>query len=362
MDITYDTLSDSSCRTYLIHDEKSNEAILVDPLMDFVDYYVWHLDLNGLTLTHVIDTHTHADHISGSAALQERTRCEYVMHRSSRVLGVTWRLDEGMHRLGDIPLGVMHTPGHTKDSLCLVFPDRIFVGDLLFLDAGGAGRLDLPGGDAGEHWDSIQRILGLPERLIIYPAHDYRDCIPSSIKVQKARNAFLTPRTRDEYLAFAKGLSYGPAQWMHDVLRLNTKCVLADLLAYVPPQSGNCCENVCEGNTIADGTSAEKSVAHISASELRSRYQNQNVSVPILVDVRESDELVGDLQAMPDIIHIPIGQIIERIDELATYKQKPIVMICRSGTRALRAACILIQAGFTDVCVLDGGMLAWVGK
>ncbi|TSC68433.1 MAG: Uncharacterized protein G01um101466_458 [Parcubacteria group bacterium Gr01-1014_66] len=360
MDIVYDALNDSSCRTYVIHDKQSHEAILVDPVMDFVDFYLWHLNLNGLTLTHVVDTHTHADHISGSAALKELSRCEYVMHRSSRVSGVTWRLDEGMHRLGDIPVGVMHTPGHTKDSLCLVFPDRIFVGDLLFLDEGGAGRLDLPGGDAGEHWDSLQRILGLPERLIVFPAHDYRHCVPSSIGVQKTRNVFLTPRTRDEYLVFAKSLGYGPAEWMRDVVRLNEACCLADLQAYVPPQSGNCCENSCESSTTTGDTALETSIPHISASELRARCQGS--PVPILVDVRENDELVGDLPALSNIIHIPVGQISERIDELAVYKQKSIVMICRSGKRALRAALVLTETGFTDVSVLAGGMLAWVQK
>lgn len=360
MNIIYEELNGRSCRTYLIHDEKSCEAILIDPIMDFVDSYVRHIDLAGLKLTHIFDTHTHADHISGSTALRERIGCEYVMHRSSKVAGVTWQLDEGMHRLGSIPLGVMHTPGHTKDSVSLVFPDRIFVGDLLFLDGGGAGRLDLPGGDAGEHWDSLQRILGLPEHMIIYPAHDYRNCVPSSIAVQKTRNVFLSPRTRNEYLAFAKALGYGPAEWMRDVLRLNEACCLADLHAYVPPQSGNCCENVCESSVTTNNISAEHNVGYISAQEFHARCQS--VSAPVLVDVRECDELVGDLPALPDIIHIPVGQIAERIDELAVHKQKQIVMICRSGKRALRAALVLTQADFTDVCVLEGGMLAWVGK
>lgn len=360
MNIVYEELNGRSCRTYLIHDEKSCEAILVDPVNDFVDSYLWHIDLAGLTLTHVFDTHTHADHISGSTALRERIGCEYVMHRSSKVAGVTWRLDEGMHRLGSIPLGVMHTPGHTKDSVSLIFPDRIFVGDLLFLEGGGAGRLDLPGGDAGDHWDSLQRILGLPERLIVYPAHDYRNCEPSDIGVQKSRNIFLAPRTKNAYLAFAKTLGYGPAEWMRDVLRLNEACCLADLYAYIPPRSENCCENVCESSGSIDDTAVENSVPHISAQELRARCQIPFAQ--ILVDVRESDELVGDLPALLGIIHIPVGQMRDRIDELTAYKKKSIVMICRSGKRALQAALVLTQAGFTDVCVLEGGMLAWVRK
>ncbi len=360
MDTVYEELNGRSCRTYVIHDKQSQEAIIVDPVMDFVDFYMRHLDVRRLVLTHVIDTHTHADHISGSTALRYQTGCEYIMHRSSKVSGVTWRLDEGMHRLGDIPLGVMHTPGHTKDSLCLVFSDRIFVGDLLFLDAGGAGRLDLPGSNAGEHWDSLQRILGLPEHLIVYPAHDYRNCVPSSIGLQKTRNAFLASRTKDEYLVFIQGLGYGPAEWMRDVLLLNEACCLADLHAYVPPQSQNCCENVCESSATADGSSAENNIPHILASELRVRCQC--LSDLILVDVRESYELIGDLGAMPGSIHIPVGQITDRIDELVAYKERPIVMICRSGKRALQAALMLKETGFTDISVLEGGMLAWAGK
>lgn len=257
--------------------------------------------------------------------------------------------------MGAIPLRVMHTPGHTKDSVSLLLQDRIFVGDLLFLDDGGAGRLDLPGGDVGEHWDSLQRIMGLPDHVIVYPAHDYRSRAPSGIGIQKMRNPFLAPRTRDEYVAFAQTLRYGPAEWMRDVLRLNEECVIPALLAYVMPARGNACENVCESSAGQEDAMLS-SVPHISAEVFRAQLQSS--AVPALLDVREHDELVGDLPALPDVIHIPVGDIEQRMSELNEYRNSSLVVICRSGKRALRAASLLMQSGFTGVSVLSGGMLA----
>ena len=358
MDIIYKELNGRSCRTYLVYDKRSREAIIIDPVIDLVEDYLRILKQEELGLRVTIDTHTHADHLSGGIALKEQTHCDYLMHGSSRVSGITMGMREGSWYFGDVPLEVMHTPGHTKDSISLIFPDRIFVGDLLFLDEGGAGRLDLPGGDAGEHWESLQRILGLPDHLTVYPAHDYRNCTPSSIVAQKMRNQYLQPRTRDEYLAFAKSLRYGPAKWMEDVLRLNEECQISALRAYVVPNAGNTCENVCEGLPVNTVFSLDSVPAmHISAQELNTRLQSAHA--PVLLDVREADELAGELPALPGIIHIPVGDIVPRIHELISHKEESMVVICRSGKRALRAARMLIDWGFKNVCVLSGGMLAW---
>ena len=358
MNIIYKELNGRSCRTYLVYDDVSRDAILIDPIFGLVDHYLNVLEQMDLLLMYAIDTHTHADHLSGSGLLKEETGCCYLMHRSSNVSCVTSLVDECKCRLGSIPMHILHTPGHTKDSISLIFPNRIFVGDLLFLDEGGAGRLDLPGGDAGEHWDSLQRILGLPDHLIAYPAHDYRNRSASSIAVQKMRNQYLRPRTKDEYLAFAKTLHYGPAEWMKDVLQLNEECQTAALRAYIVPNAGNACENVCEGFA-ADPVSPLDSVPamHISVQEFDAQLQSEHV--PILLDVREAHELISELPALPGIIHIPVGEIAQRIHELISRKEESIVVICRSGTRALRAASTLIDWGFKHVCVLSGGMLAW---
>ena len=357
MPLIFTELNGRCCRTYLVYDDVSREAMLIDPIFELVENYLEMLDKTNLQLVNTIDTHTHADHVSGSVLLKEETGCDYMMHRSSKVSSLTSRLDEGQCSFGG---KIMHTPGHTKDSMSIVFPDCVFVGDLLFLDEGGAGRLDLPGGDAGEHWDSLQRILGLPEDLIMYPAHDYRGCVPTSIGVQKTRNQFLVPRSKVEYLAFTKNLRYGPAEWMKDVLRLNEECIIPNLRAYSVPAAGNACENICE-STSAD---ASRSIPHISVQEFNAQLNApyDRKSVPILLDVREADELIGDLPALPGIIHIPVGSIADRINELDIVKEKNIIVICRSGKRALAAAITLTDAGFSRISVLSGGMLAYVAE
>jgi len=348
-------LNGSSCRTYLLYHAVSREAILIDPLLDRVGEYVKAIEQTKLQLVYIIDTHTHADHLSGGTILKEHTGCDYVMYNTSNVSGVSLHLHEGLLcRLGRdyVNVRIYHTPGHTKDSVSIVLPDRIFVGDLLFLDEGGAGRLDLPGGDIEEHWDSLQRILGLSDQLVVYPAHDYRGCTPSTIAVQKIRNQYLASRTREEYVAFAKGLRYGPAEWMKRVLQLNEECSETAMRAFVMPNAGNACENVCEVSVAQDVAAPQ-----ISAQELQSRCQS--AYAPVLLDVREDGELIGDLPAFVGSIHIPVGEVIDRVHEIIVHKAKPIVVVCRSGKRAMRAAGMLVQWGFTHVSVLSGGMLAW---
>ncbi|MDP3779360.1 MAG: MBL fold metallo-hydrolase [bacterium] len=354
MSIVSVELNGRSCRTYLLYDDVSREAILIDPVIDLVEEYIKTIDQTKMALTHIVDTHTHADHLSGGSILKQHTGCDYVMYQSSNVSGVSWRLQEGTFcRLGRDRVIIYHTPGHTKDSVSLVLPDRVFVGDLLFLDEGGAGRLDLPGGNVEEHWDSLQRILGLSDHLVVYPAHDYRGCSPSTIAVQKMRNQYLQSRTREEYVAFAKTLRYGPAEWMRQVLQLNEECSEMRMRAYVMPNVGNACENVCESSA-----ANSISIPHISVVDFYAQYES---SVrPVLLDVREADELVGDLPALSGIIHIPVGSLERRIQELDLHREELVVVICRSGKRALRAASLLTQAGFSNVSVLSGGMLAWV--
>lgn len=132
-------LNPGPCRTYLIADEKSKEAVLVDPVLEHVQDYIKTIERQKLILTHVIDTHTHADHISGGASLKDQLDCEYVMHAKAPARCVTFHLTDGFEcRFGDIHVKVLSTPGHTKDSVTLLFPDLVLTGDVLFLDDAGA--------------------------------------------------------------------------------------------------------------------------------------------------------------------------------------------------------------------------------
>ena len=183
-------LNPHSCRSYLVGKNGSPEVMLIDPVLDHLDEYRELIEIENIKLLQVVDTHTHADHISGAPALKDITGCTYVMHTSAPSKCANYRVHDGdaWDCLG-VPVRIMHTPGHTGDSICLVFPDWILTGDTLFLDDGGAGRDDLPGGDPAMHWESLKRLATLDERLTVYPAHDYRGREPSPLSRHRPRRA-----------------------------------------------------------------------------------------------------------------------------------------------------------------------------
>jgi glyoxylase-like metal-dependent hydrolase (beta-lactamase superfamily II)/rhodanese-related sulfurtransferase len=353
MEIIFRQLNPHACRTYLVGTKGANEIVLIDPVLEHVKDYLELLDREKLQLTHVIDTHTHADHLSGGAALKDQTDCEYVMHTRAPAHCVSFHITDGFAwHLGDLPVKIMHTPGHTKDSVTLIFLDRILVGDVLFLDDGGAGRDDLPGGDPGEHWDSLQRILTLPDHLVVYPAHEYRNRQPSSLAEQKKRNPFLKPRSKEEYVKFLEDLKLGPADWMKDVLKANYACARDPHAAWIPVDAP-----ACEVKGTLAHSANDLQVATIPPQEVKRRLDEHKTLV--LLDVREEQELTGELGHLPGVKHIPIGSLTGRLWELEECKEADLVTICRSGGRAHSAAQILMQAGFKSVYVMAGGMTAW---
>lgn len=340
-----ESLNPGSCRTYLVG--KAREAALIDPAIDHVADYLALLDRRGLKLTHVIDTHTHADHISGSPSLVDRTGCAYVMHANAPARCVTQRVSDGDNvDAAGLQLKVMHTPGHTKDGICLVAGGTVLTGDTLFLDDGGAGRDDLPGGDPGEHYDSLQRILGLPDELIVYPGHDYRGRSPTELGRQRQTNPHLRRRSKEGFVRYLNDLCLGPAEWMKAVLKANYACS-RDPRAVAIPTEGNACEVM----------TAPPAGSQVAPAELRRRLEKGDA--PVLLDVREIDELSGELGHLPGITHIPLGSLGSRIGELESARDRDIVVICRSGMRAAHAARLLTQTGFSKVEVLAGGMLRW---
>jgi glyoxylase-like metal-dependent hydrolase (beta-lactamase superfamily II)/rhodanese-related sulfurtransferase len=346
-------LNPGACRTYLIADERSRQAVLVDPVLERVPEYLKTIAEQNLTLTHVIDTHTHADHLSGGAALKDQACCEYVMHVNAPARCVTFHLTDGFEcRLGNIPVKALSTPGHTKDSVTLILPDRILTGDVLFLDEAGAGRTDLPGGDPGEHWDSLQRILGLPDHLIVYPAHEYRQREPSSLKEQKRRNPNLQPRSKQAYVQYLEGLALGPADWMKDVLKANYACARDPKAAWIPVDVPAC---EVKG-TLAAGANDQK-VAGIPVDQVKAALAAG--APPLILDVRNPPELTGEYGSIPGALNIPVTELSRRLGELEVFRDREIVAVCKSGGRAHTAAQILTQAGFPKVHVMVGGMMAW---
>ncbi|MDQ7824547.1 MAG: MBL fold metallo-hydrolase [Candidatus Eremiobacteraeota bacterium] len=346
-------LNSHYCQTYLVGEEGSRKAILIDPVLDGVDSYLAFLEKEGLALSHVIDTHTHADHISGAAVLADRTGCLYLMHSRSPAPCATMRLHDGSEfKVGALTARVIHTPGHTRDSICLVFPDRIFTGDTLFLDDGGAGRDDLPGGDAGGHWDSLEKIRALPGHLVVYPAHEYRNRKPSTLNEQKERNPHFKRRTREEFISFVEDLKLGPADWMKEVLAANATCARDPGKVWIPADLPS-----CEVKGTLEKNVNEQEVLTLSAADLKEKLERGET--PFLLDVREARELTGGTGHLTGIVHIPIGSLARRLGELDHAKEREILTICHSGGRAHTAAQMLALAGFHKVRKLEGGMMAW---
>ncbi|HUV08583.1 MAG TPA: MBL fold metallo-hydrolase [Spirochaetia bacterium] len=354
MELFIKQLNPHSCRTYLIGREGGGEVILIDPVLDHFLEYADMLKAGHLQLTHVVDSHTHADHISGAAALKDFTECSYVMYKDAPARCVDFSVDDGFEwKLFDrVQVRVLSTPGHTQDSISLVFPEWILTGDTLFLDDGGAGRDDLPGGDPGAHWESLKRLSGLPEHLIVYPAHDYRNRKPSSLGQQKRTNPHMKARSKEEFIRYLEDLRLGPADWMKDVLKANYACARDPKAAWIPVDAA-----ACEVKGTLDPGVNEMQVTSIPPRVLKQKMKSS--SPPVLLDVREKHELAGNLGHIDGIVHIPIGSLVERIPEMENIKDREIVVVCRSGARAHTAAQILSKAGIPNVSVLSGGMIAW---
>jgi sulfur dioxygenase len=343
-----------SCLTYLLTADGTMDAVLVDPVLEHLHDYGEVLKKEALTLTRVIDTHTHADHISAGASLKDIYDCTYVMHETAPAQCVDNRVTDGdtLSFFSKDDAQVVHSPGHTKCSISLVFSDRIFTGDALFLDDGGAGRDDLPGGDPASHWETLERFRGLPENLLVLPAHDYRNRKPSTLGRQKKSNPHLKPRSREQFVQYLEDLKLGPADWMKDVLKANYACARDPKAAWIPVDSP-----ACEVKGTLEIGINEIQVQAITVKKLREALQKPEP--PLLVDVREAHELAGPLGHIEAVRHVPIGELISRIDELEAEKNRDLVIVCRSGSRAHTAAQIMMKAGFPRVHVLRGGMLAW---
>ncbi len=355
-------LNPIACKTYLVANEKEKKAILVDPVLDGLAEYrdlltrLKELDPEW-SLAAVIDTHTHADHISAASSLKDLTGCKYVMHEKSAQKCVDVHVADGDNlTLAGIEMKAYHTPGHTRDSISIAIEHGsdalLLTGDALFLDDGGAGRDDLPGGDPAAHYESLQKLKGLNEDLIVLPAHDYRERTPSSLKRQKSTNPWLKEQTKESFVEFINDLKLGRADWMVDVLAANFKCSRNPNDAYIPNESPACEVQGTMGKLVD-----QQEIATVSPKEVQALIEKKEEM--LLLDVREAYELSDALGKIDGVTNISITRIQAEIGTLAPWKEKPVITICRSGHRAETAAKILQSNGFTNVKNMTGGMTAW---
>lgn len=331
----FETFAAGGCRSYLVGCEASRAAVLIDPELSLVDHYRGHLLQSGLSLRYIVDTHTHADHFSASQQLAKAMGAPIVMNRLSAAPYPDLRLDDGdMLIAGGLKLRALHTPGHTRDSMCLVMDDRVFTGDTLLI--GGTGRSDLPTGDPHDLYESLfDKLLKLPPETLVYPAHDYKGQTHSTIGGEIAANPRLQKTERAEFVAMMQALDLAAPTHLTEALRTN--------------MSG--------GKTVAQLLAeAAAGVAFMSMAELNSRL-GDNSSDLVVIDLREKDAFeAGHISGAR---HLPRGQLELRVNAEFPDPTVRIVTCCEFGKISTLAAATLRELGFMRATALDGGVAAW---
>ena len=197
----------SSTYTYLIASAKGREALIIDPVLENVKKYIILLNKLNLKLVKVIDTHIHADHITGASKLKDQTKCVTIMGNQTPADAVELKIkDEEIIKLDQLKIKALHTPGHTSDSFSFLMNNYLFSGDTLLIN--GTGRTDFQNGSAKDAYNSIfNRLLKLPKETLLYPGHDYNGKKFSSIGNEKKFNPRLQVNNESEYVEIMKNLN-----------------------------------------------------------------------------------------------------------------------------------------------------------
>lgn len=214
----------TSTFTYLLASKPARQAIIIDPVKDCLEHYLELLRKYDLKLAFALDTHVHADHITASGLLREATGCEVGMSQHSKAEGLTLSLvDQQLISCDGLDVTVWYTPGHTDDSVCFVLDDRIFTGDLLFIN--GTGRTDFQHGSASDSYRSItERLFALPEETLVYPGHDYKGRMVSTIGEEKRFNPRLQVANEAAYVELMDNLNLPKPKQIDVAVPANLRC------------------------------------------------------------------------------------------------------------------------------------------
>ena len=328
-------IATGGCQSYLVGCDETCAAALIDPELSQIDHYIALAARDGVRIRYLIDTHTHADHFSATRELARQLGVPVVMHRASPAPFVDMRLGDGeMVVLGKLRLQVLHTPGHTADSMCLLVGDRLFTGDTLLI--GATGRTDLPSGDPEALYDSLfNRVLRLDPALKVCPAHDYKGRNHSTIAEELASNPRLQKRERGDFVEMMRSLNLTMPTHITEALRTN--------------MSGG----KTVARLLAEATAA---VPFMSLAELKGRVEAAEDDL-IVLDVRERDAYEGG--HIPGARLLPRGQLELRVNQDLPDPTRRILSCCELGYISTLAASTLRQMGFLHTVALDGGMKAW---
>ena len=326
----------SGTYTYLIASRRGGEALIIDPVLEKVDRYLQLVRELDVKLVKAIDTHLHADHITGLGALRDRTQCVTVMGEQTKADVVSIRVAEGdTVDVEGIALEALYTPGHTDDSYSYLMQDRVFTGDTLLIR--GTGRTDFQNGDPRAQYESIfNKLLKLPTETLVYPAHDYKGDTVSTIGEERACNPRLQVKSVDEYVDLMNNLKLANPKMMDVAVPANIHVGLA-----------------------------QEDLAHrewtLDIAEAMALMGSPDVA---FVDLRESKERCKH-GVIPNSLHAPYADLMENVHaggmlyELARATSRRLLFYCAFGERSAMAVRAAQGAGLGSACHIKGGINAW---
>jgi glyoxylase-like metal-dependent hydrolase (beta-lactamase superfamily II) len=338
----------SSTYTYLLGEPRTGRAIIIDTvfeqhLRDFALLRELDLELDA-----TIDTHCHADHVTGAWLMQSATGCRIAVSRRYEppIQNADLLLDHGDRIVfGPRHLDVLATPGHTEGCMTLVLDDRsmAFTGDALLIR--GAGRCDFQRGSAHTLYRSIvENIFTLPDECLIFPAHDYSGRTVSSVAEERMHNPRIGGRADErDFVGFMQNLDLPHPKQIDIAVPANLKCGRPEKTPVLDP--------------LMEPDWAPLTYTFGGIWEVQPHWLEEHLRDVQVLDVREPDEFNGPLGHVPHAKLVPLGSLTKSLSQLA--KDKPIVAVCRSGARSAQATVLLGKAGFDKVANLSGGMLRW---
>lgn len=326
----------SGTYSYLLASRMGGEALILDPVLEKVDRYCQLLRELDLRLVKAVDTHLHADHVTGLAELRDRTQCVTIMGEQSKADVVAMRVSDGDRvMIEGVKLDVMYTPGHTDDSYSYLMGDRVFTGDTLLIR--GTGRTDFQNGDARAQYNSLfGRLLKLPDETMVFPAHDYKGDTVSTIGEEKRYNPRLQVKSVEDYIELMNNLNLPNPKLMDVVIPANMRVGLKPV------------ELARQGLAL----SAQEAIARLGDPAI------------LLVDLRETGERAKH-GVLSGALHAPYPSIAESLKpggmlrEVANATQRRVVFFCAFGERSAMAVNAAKDAGIANAAHLDGGIDAW---
>ena len=333
---------DSCTYTYLLGDADTGDAVLIDPVRELVERDEQILRELGLTLRFTLETHVHADHVTGSGLLRQRLGSQSVVAEAGGAPCADVQARHGDRiTFGGQSLEVRRTPGHTDG--CVSYVDhankRVFTGDTLLIR--GCGRTDFQQGSPAKLYESVhEQIFSLPDDFSIFPGHDYKGRTASSVAEEKAHNA---------------RLGGGKSQAEFQVIMDNLKLAYPKKIDVAVPANLKC--GLLPGDSAEDDATWAPVERVGPVPEVKPAWVAAHLGQFQVVDVRRLDEFVGELGRVPNSQLAPLPQLDAAAE--GWDPSAPVVVVCRSGGRSGRAAVALEQKGFQHVASMAGGMLAW---